>query len=73
MIELLLGARVELGDALLHAIDEENVEAVELLLQAHQQQSGKKDLQVSDYHTTPLASGCKMIVNISLFFEINHI
>jgi len=51
MIELLLSARVELGDALLHAIDEENVEAVELLLQAHQQQSGKKDLQVSDVIT----------------------
>ena len=47
MIELLVSARVELGDALLHAIEEENVDAVELLLKAHQQQSGKKDLQVT--------------------------
>jgi len=48
MIEVLVGARVELGDALLHAIDEQNVDAVELLLKAHQQQSGKKDLKVGD-------------------------
>ena len=48
MIELLISARVELGDALLHAIEEQNVDAVELLLRAHQQQSGKKDLQASD-------------------------
>jgi len=67
MIELLLSARVELGDALsarvelgdalLHAIEEENVEAVELLLQAHQQQSGKKDLQVSGIITPVKAVG----------------
>ena len=57
MIELLLSARVELGDALLHAIDEENVEAVELLLKAHQQQSGKKNLQVSDVITPVKAVG----------------
>ncbi len=44
--ELLLSYNVELGDALLHAINEENVEAVELLLQ-HQQQN-KKDLSVSN-------------------------
>ena len=47
MMELLIGARVELGDALLHAINEENVDAVELLLKAHQQQAGKKNLEVS--------------------------
>lgn len=46
MIALLVSARVELGDALLHAINEQNVDAVELLLKAHQQQPGKKDLQV---------------------------
>ena len=32
MIEVLLSYNVEVGDALLHAITEENVEAVELLL-----------------------------------------
>jgi hypothetical protein len=32
MIELLLSYNVELGDSLLQAINEENVEAVELLL-----------------------------------------
>lgn len=32
MIELLIGAGVEMKDALLHAINEEFVEAVELLL-----------------------------------------
>ena len=48
MMELLVGARVELGDALLHAINEENVDAVELLLRAHQRQAGgKKNLEVS--------------------------
>ena len=62
MIELLLNARVELGDALLHAIDEQNVEAVQLLLRAHQQQAGKKDLQVSDV-ITPVN------VNVSVISE----
>ena len=68
MMELLLGARVELGearvelgdtdvelgDALLHAINEENVDAVELLLRAHQQQAGnKKNLEVLMYRHGP--------------------
>ena len=44
-LELLLRYNIEVGDALLHAIGEENVEAVELLL-SHQQ-SNKKDLSVS--------------------------
>ena len=58
MIELLVSARVELGDSLLHAIDEQNVDAVELLLQAHQQQAGKKDLQVSDVITYHQGAHC---------------
>lgn len=44
LLQLLIAHNVELGDALLHAINEENVEAVLILLQY---QSTKKDLSVS--------------------------
>ena len=70
MIELLLSARVELGDSLLHAIDEENVEAVELLLKAHQQQPGKKDLQVSDV-ITPVSLGHVVARHLSSICRVN--
>jgi ankyrin repeat protein len=48
LLHLLLTAGVEVGDALLHAISEENVEAVRLIIEyVHTTGHSKKDLSVS--------------------------
>ena len=47
MMELLLSFSVEVRDALLHAINEENVEAVELLLHYQENVNKKKNIQVT--------------------------
>ena len=46
MMELLLSFNVEVRDALLHAINEENVEAVEILLKYQQNLQKTKTIQV---------------------------
>lgn len=43
LIQLLLEYEVELGDAVLYAIEEENVAAVELLLKAHEIRKQKRN------------------------------
>ena len=48
MMEVLLSFNVEVRDALLHAINEENVEAVEMLLKYQQNVHKQKNLQVGD-------------------------
>lgn len=48
MIDVLLEANVEMGDALLHAINEENVEAVELILN-HLEKQDKFTSEASDF------------------------
>lgn len=48
LLHLLLTVGVEVGDALLHAISEENIEAVRILLEhAQRHNQGRKDLSVS--------------------------
>ncbi len=50
LLEILLNLGLEIRDALLHAIEEENIYAVELLLQYQDSMKGKKktkDLSVS--------------------------
>ena len=49
MIELLLNHHVQIGEALLHAINEEFVEAVEILLQ-YQDQDAINSMEVRLYH-----------------------
>ena len=76
MIRLLLDHGVELGDSLLHAIEEENVVAVEMLLQAHDQKREKQTVDAENkvkvrseaVHSSYYVS-CDLSVTVSVIFR----
>ena len=63
MVEILLKKMTDVGDALLHAINEENVEAVELILEHEEQRGRPLDKWVKNRNKRFLLPcfGCKFI------------
>uniref|UniRef100_A0A1I8F3K3 ANK_REP_REGION domain-containing protein n=1 Tax=Macrostomum lignano TaxID=282301 RepID=A0A1I8F3K3_9PLAT len=67
LLEVLLAYNLELGDALLHAIQEENIIAVEMLLSSQTERQKKKDLsQFSRRTFTPIITLAAQIDNYEI-------
>uniref|UniRef100_A0A1I8JFL9 ANK_REP_REGION domain-containing protein n=2 Tax=Macrostomum lignano TaxID=282301 RepID=A0A1I8JFL9_9PLAT len=71
LLEVLLAYNLELGDALLHAIQEENIIAVEMLLSSQTERQKKKDLS-GLLGTTPSSSFTPDVTPIILAAQIDN-